>query len=214
MKDRLAQKQENRFKFLNRLYEITDGHRMATENAFKLGQELGFSEEEADNIVGYLDGEGLIECRTIDGEISISHRGVLEIEQAHRRPEKETEHFPPRVSIINIGTVKNSQIQQGTINSHQHQTISSSADIEAIILELLACLKKSQLSEDQVAIAESNADIVLSQAKLPPEKRDTGLVEKAWGRLDKVMKLASAATMAYKAAKAISGHFGIELPHI
>ncbi|MEJ7700952.1 MAG: hypothetical protein WKF71_15095 [Pyrinomonadaceae bacterium] len=55
---------------------------------------IGLQEAEADLIVEYLEGEGLIKTHDDSGSlISITHSGILEVEQANSESNKPTEHF-------------------------------------------------------------------------------------------------------------------------
>ena len=133
----LEQKKKNRFLFLNCLYESSSGDTGAVFNMWEVGSELKLDRNETSQIVDYLIGENLIESRALGGGISLTHWGVKEVEQAIENPSKPTEHFLP-LNIINIGTMTNSTLQQGTTNSTINFTYNTqtAVDIEKIVSQL------------------------------------------------------------------------------
>ena len=133
----LEQKKKNRFLFLNCLYESSNGDTGAVFNMWEVGSELKLDRNETSQIVDYLIGENLIESRALGGGISLTHWGVKEVEQAIENPSKPTEHFLP-LNIINIGTMTNSTLQQGTTNSTIKFTYNTqtAVDSEKIVSQL------------------------------------------------------------------------------
>ncbi len=116
----LEEKKKDRFKFLEKMYEKKDTGSLQIFEAGKISQEIGLQEAEADLIVEYLKGESLIKTHDDGGSlISITHSGILEVEQAISEPNKPTEHFPPIFNFISIEQMNNSQIQQGSAGSNQ-----------------------------------------------------------------------------------------------
>ena len=67
---------------------------------WKNGDELGFSRDETERIIDYLAGENHTEHQTID-EISLTHFGMRQVEEALFHPERSTHYFPT-VNIINM----------------------------------------------------------------------------------------------------------------
>lgn len=114
----IQEKKKQRFQFLEKLYESTNGSSSGIVMMYELGQELNFDRNTTSNVVEYLTGELLIEPRTLGGGISITHNGILEIEAALENPNRPTQHFPA-INIINIENMNGSSIQQGTVNSTQ-----------------------------------------------------------------------------------------------
>lgn len=133
----LEQKKKNRFLFLNCLYETSNGDTRAMFNMWEVGKELNFERDETSQIVEYLRGENLIESVALGGGISLTHWGVKEVEEVLENPSKPTEHFLP-LNIINIGTMNNSTLQQGTTNSTINFTYNAqtAVDIEQIVSQL------------------------------------------------------------------------------
>ena len=141
----LNQKKKNRFRFLETLYDSTNGSTQAIRHMRDIGRDLQFSPDETSQIVEYLRGERLIKSLTRDGAISLTHEGVLEIEQARDNPTQPTHHFPP-INIINIGSMNNYTLQQGS----SHSTINFTAESSnaASLSDILQLLKEIQNTLD------------------------------------------------------------------
>jgi hypothetical protein len=163
--------QMKRFRFLHRLYEVTEGSEQAFVNFQQLGDELGFSHAETDKIDDYLRGEGLITHVSLGGSISITHRGIIEVEAALSKPDEPTTYFPA-VNIVHVEQMIDSQIQQGTNQSSQVLTFSTN-DLEAIakfIDNMKGQLDELKLDEEIQAEAISDIETLETQIKSPRPK--------------------------------------------
>ena len=160
---------KNRFLFLKRLFEETNGNRRVMVNMWRLGEELNFSKEATDIIVDYLSGENLLDAVALGGSISISHWGIKEIEEALENPTKPTTHFLP-INIINVGNMSNSTINQSSFNQTSILDESKIRELNSILDMLSLNLKNFELSE--AIINEINAEIstLHSQIKSPKPK--------------------------------------------
>ncbi len=121
----IEEKKKDRFKFLNKVYD-EKVNTWSTSDTRSVCEKLGFNENEGNLIVQYLVDEYLV--KSLDdasSRIQITHKGVVEIEQALSEPEKPTEHFLPIVNYINNtgGNMSGVQILQGSTQSSQTQTI-------------------------------------------------------------------------------------------
>ncbi len=138
-----------RFKFLNHLYELSGGDEMKDYKQSEIGQDLGFDEQLTGLIGQYLKNEGLIEYHAFGPMIGITHDGVNEIEDALSNPDQSSQYFPPVVNIISINHMEGSQIQQGTTQSTQTQSldINNKNDIHDFIEMLKVKIPELNLSE-------------------------------------------------------------------
>ena len=58
--DKLTERKRRRFQFLRHLYEATGGDDVVSVNDQELGSQLGFTPDETDQVVRYLEEEHLI----------------------------------------------------------------------------------------------------------------------------------------------------------
>ncbi len=165
----IEQKDINRFKFLKYLYDKVDGSSSEPVEVFKTGEELGFDRTITSKIVEYLCNEYLIEYFAGSPDINITHSGVKEIEEALKNPEEQTEHFPPAINIININSMNNSVIQQGTNASFQSVEFREEIkkDIEQLIIELQKIKKNFNKHSNELTEFQSQLDTLKSQLKSP-----------------------------------------------
>ena len=100
---------KKRLQYLKKLYDFYEKNRNSYPSMNEIGQELGFGVDEVERIVSYLVNEGLVDyIGIVGGHISISHKGIKEIESALYNPQKSTEHFPP-INIIQIDKIHHLQ---------------------------------------------------------------------------------------------------------
>jgi hypothetical protein len=159
----VAKLKEMRFRYLNRLYEVTGGDQMARADMHKIAKELGLSDQEKNLVTQYLSGEGLLEHATIGGGIAITHYGVREIEAAHSEPESPTHYFPP-VNLISVHTMSNSQITQASPGSEQTFGSEELGQLRDFVAKLLEDVDKLQLGNEDRSELESDASTLQSQA--------------------------------------------------
>ncbi len=114
--DTLEVKKTQRFLFMNRLHEKTNGNQYAAVNMWEIGQELGLTQDQTELAVQYLEGEKLLEFGGWGGYVSITHYGVRQVEEALSKPDEPTQYFPP-VHFIHVENMSHSVIQQGTHDS-------------------------------------------------------------------------------------------------
>jgi hypothetical protein len=160
----LEEKRANRLKFMRSLYEATGGRSLQMVNMFDLGPQVGIVGEDLEGVTEYLVGEGLMEYAALGGEISITHRGVVEVEESMANPDEPTAHFPP-INLISIGVMSNSQIQQGSpaaVQAGQWQT--SGDDIRAFVSELRRTRDQLGLDEDGIHDLETQLTAIEKQA--------------------------------------------------
>jgi hypothetical protein len=162
----LEQKIKNRFLFLNCLYTESNGNTGAMFNMWEVGEELKLDHDETSQIVDYLIGEHLIESKALGGGISLTHWGVKEVEEAIGNPTRPTEHFLP-FNVINIGTMNNSSLQQGTSNSSISFVFNeqTSIDLDKIISSLNQIKDSLQISNELKSELISELQTIEIQSK-------------------------------------------------
>jgi hypothetical protein len=167
----LEDKKKERFLFLQKVYDLTDGGSSSIVDMWELGKELGFDRIKTKNVVHYLTEEYLIEPKLLGGGIAITHSGVIEIEDLYSNPDSSTRHFSP-MNLIHIENMNHSSIQQGTYFSAQTISfdIENKEDLKKIINEIEHI--KEQLNLDRLVFDEltSEIDTLKSQLKSPKPK--------------------------------------------
>jgi hypothetical protein len=92
-------KRAQRFIYLKRLYEITNGSLLTAVKASDLGSELGWENATCDSVITYLISEGLIKYMTF-GHVVLTHSGVKQIEAALSQPDIASVRFPAANVIV------------------------------------------------------------------------------------------------------------------
>ncbi len=191
----IEETKKRRFQFLNFLFKKTGGDKFKHVNMLKLGKELDFPKEEVITIVQYLEGEYLLEHAGVGPEISITHDGIKEIEEALSHPNKKTKYFPP-TNIINIQHMENSQIQQGTNLSKQVGTFDSSQS--QVISDFIDILK-SKISELGLAPddeSEINSDLNTMKSQIASSRPKSGIIKESLISIQRILEGAGGALVA------------------
>lgn len=174
--DKVTERKRKRFQFLRHLYEATEGDELAFVNDQELGNELGFTRDETDQVVRYLEGEHLIETVTFGGNISITHQGIVEVEKALSKPDQPTQYFPP-VNVIFDQRGQHVTYQYNAAGDINFGAVQNRMDIVAELEKLKAEFDRAREAgvfsdEDTVIDAKYQLDKAASQAKkLEPDKK-------------------------------------------
>lgn len=134
---RVLERQERRYRLLRHLYDVTDGGLHASVSSADLAAEAGLSDDEADTTLDYLVEEGLAEYEAFGPMVSITHRGVVEVEQSINQPEQPTPHFPMHITQhfhASVGAVQNGS--QNTAHIAQN-------DLEKEMFQLTVALSQT-----------------------------------------------------------------------
>lgn len=179
--DALTKKKSDRFRFLNSLYERTDGDYHVIEDMWEVGAEVGLTRDDTNRAMEYLNGEGLAMYRTMGGGVAITHAGLQEVERALSKPEEPTHYFPAVVNVLHVQSMFGSQIQQGSHGSIQTQSMSISqnelAAIEALVTSLQSEVGALGLGAE--ARAEADAEMQTLKAQLQSNKPKTGIIRES-----------------------------------
>jgi len=137
MPDTVAEKSLKRFQLLKNLYDETDGDRLSRISIWEAGESVGLDRQETRKAYDYLVNEGLVKASAMNGGASITHAGIIEVEQAEKAPQQPTEHFPANTAIHIHGNVTGSALQVGNTGSTQTANITVGAqDIGGLVLWL------------------------------------------------------------------------------
>lgn len=172
----LEKKKRRRLEFMERLYEVTEGRTLIVVSIDQLATELGWPDTEASAVVEYLNAEGLLE-HEMGNQASITHAGVVEVEEALEHPSRPTEHFPAINLVMVQGSVVGSQIQAGTIGSEQQQDVQLLAERQVVsqfLDELRAVLASAAVNDEDRAAA--NADIASVKAQLASPRPNAAVI--------------------------------------
>lgn len=85
---------EDRLRFLNSIYDETDGDEQTIVNSFEIGKNLGFDGQQTNKISVFLNNEGYIRDLAMGGGVGITHDGVKYVEEIRAT---DAEKLEPRV---------------------------------------------------------------------------------------------------------------------
>lgn len=173
---------------MERLYEATGGRTLDVVSIDQLAAELGWSETDASAVVEYLNAEGLIEHQ-MGNQASITHDGVVEVEEALEHPSLPTQHFPAVNLVLVQGSVVGSQIQAGAVGSEQRQELGLLQQREQItrfLAELRTALATAAVEDEDRAAA--NADNTSVEVQLASPRPNEAVVREGLRSLRSVVE--------------------------
>jgi hypothetical protein len=148
----IAEKMDQRTRFLIALYEATDGERLARVNSREVGATIGLSAEDSDSVASWLTGETLAEWRTLGGGIGITQYGIGKAEEFLEAREEQA--AAAAGDIVGL-------------------TVSEHRDLERIIDGVRRVLDDDDLPLEEEDKAELDADLrtLEAQNRSPKPKR-------------------------------------------
>lgn len=162
--ERVQEKQTRRYRVLRRLYDLTDGNEGRGERFFDLADQEGLTREQAEEVLYYLKGEGLIRLMATGPIVAITHAGVVEVEDSIKDPQRPTEHFSASVIQYFNGAVG---AVQNAANSTAHVTQAIGIDGAELmrLIEQLRPQLRPDLEDEQRREANELLDALEVEAK-------------------------------------------------
>lgn len=166
----IAEKEESRYKYLLTAY----GFYAQTGNKWMSRRDVtrdsGINPQNVDDVLNYLASEGLLFQKTMggeDGSLEIQHRGIVEIEQSIKNPNRATDHFQaPVVQQVTqhfhstVGAVQTGNNNTANVNQNIGQEV---ADLLALLQQVRESVKKLPAVEQ--AEAGELIDLIELEAK-------------------------------------------------
>ena len=168
----IQKKIEDRFQFLLKIYEETDGSTRSYLDGKQVGEALGFDRGYSTDIYYYLKSKELIEPYGGGLTLMITQYGIDEIEEALKQPDEPTENFPAFNQYnINIENMSGGAVQQGTENSTINITSTTELNSVLSFVKELGLFAQNSIEDVEVK-NEIVADIetIKHQAKSPKPK--------------------------------------------
>lgn len=94
----------NSYSYLSKLYAKTGASVLnPVKGLYRLGQELGFEDDEIKEVLNYISDEGLAIVYLNEEKITITNKGISAVEQAELNPMASTKYFPAVISVRHSG---------------------------------------------------------------------------------------------------------------
>jgi hypothetical protein len=167
----LTEKKARRALFMRRLYELSDGDAMAFVKYHDFAGEYGWTTDEADAVAHYLKAEGLLKFPAFGSVVSITHRGVIEVEELLEHPDTPTEHFPSMNVVLVQGDVHHSQLAAGEIVSQQLTVSADQAgDLRLLIDAIRGLVGMTEVDAENGHQIEADLATIEAQLRSPNPK--------------------------------------------
>jgi hypothetical protein len=188
--------QAQRFAFLKAVYDETEGSTNRFVRPNDVGDKLGFNVQLTDKIATYLVNEHLLEWAAM-GVIELTHWGVKEVEEVLSAPTEPTEHFPSLVvaqNYINIGSMEDSQIQQGTAGSLQTEASLNADHLRDLVEQIWAEAQALDLNDDDRR--ELQASVGTADAQLDSSRPNPNILRESLSSAQRILEGAAGSGVA------------------
>ena len=178
----IEKRRADRLRVMNEIYEAANGSRLINVGGPWLLEHMDLPEDELADACMHLESERLITGdKTLWGShipfrIRLTHRGITEMERSRSAPERPTDHFPPRISVVHIaGDNIASPIQAGSPGAHQAVSMGDldMGRVREIVAELEARAPSWELPEQDAAQLRADLATVKAQVDSPKPNHRT-----------------------------------------
>lgn len=159
----LGDRRVRRLAYMRALLELCEGDRLNPVSVDEVARAIAIDDAEATRLTQYLADEGLLTWE-MGHQVTITHQGVVETEEAIESPDRPTEHFPA-LNLTVYGDVVNSQLQAGTVGSVQVASLEGQwiSTVQEFAAKLREALDQGHLSADSLSAAEDGLVAIESQ---------------------------------------------------
>lgn len=196
----LELKKRQRLRFMIELYDMVDGFDAQPVETAQLAARLGLDTSKPEDlldvlkIVHYLQGEELLSSSGSPGDatrLTLTHKGVREVEEARSRPNQPTEHFWPLATIASEPADGSISDQNGATTARALTVLEEPDRLE--VLRMAQSLQEwaNRLALDEEQRSEYDADIRTIEAQLDSPHPKTELIKVA---LESIKSTAEKAT--------------------
>ena len=164
------------------IFDESEASTTAFLNGHELREQLTPSDQEMADACAYLEGEGLIWCQRTLGSLTpfvvrITHKGIREMEQSLRSPEKPTRYLAAASYVVNNfhGDVIGSAVQSASPGARQEVTFSGGLDLGAVnrfLGEYDARASELNLPSPQAEELAADIATVRTQVESPRPKKN------------------------------------------
>ncbi|MGB7290906.1 MAG: hypothetical protein WBD99_01870 [Thermodesulfobacteriota bacterium] len=110
------------YSYLSKLYARTGASVLnPVRGLYRLGQELGFENEEIDDILNYISNEGLAIVYLNEEKVTITNKGIGAVEEAELNPGAPTKYFPAIKGVRRFGGSDESELPKQSYEA-RHDT--------------------------------------------------------------------------------------------
>ena len=148
-----------RFQYLYKLYEKASGDPSIVCRQYATGKEIGFDTELTDLVAADLRDKGLVrfaqqnsgDASDFDLKISITEKGIEEVQSAIQKPHSPTQHFP--VQAINLANYETKVPSDHPLKSKEFSIVVDNTLMESIrtlvIKKIVTNIEQFNLEPDE-----------------------------------------------------------------
>lgn len=180
------------YSYLSKLYSKTGAYVLnPVKGVYRLGQELGFEDEEINDILDYINNEGLAIVYLNEEKITITNKGISAVEEAELNPVAPTRYFPAVLGVRHFGRSDESQLPKQFYEA-KHDTQISSIKYK----ELKKSTELIKGSMDKLHItpelkSKLRAELITIDVQISQPKPDVDVIRECVGSIRSILEMAT-----------------------
>jgi len=180
------------YSYLSKLYAKTGTDVLnPVKGLYRLGKELGFEDEEINDILKYINNEGLAIVYLNEEKITITNKGISAVEEAELNPVSATSYFPAIIKVKGLEGSHESQ-RLGQFYEAKHDTQISSIKYR----ELKKSTELIRSSMDKLHITSElrsklRAELITIDVQISQPKPDIDVIRECVGSIRRILESAT-----------------------
>ncbi|MFQ5787310.1 MAG: hypothetical protein ACE5H1_04950 [Thermodesulfobacteriota bacterium] len=180
------------YSYLSKLYATSGAHVLnPIKGLQRLGNELGLENDETNEVLIYLDEEGLAVIYFNEDKISITNRGISAIEEAELNPTIPTCYFPPIIEMVSVGKTEGFRFFEKGSKTTLDKTISSVKynEIKKSVEMIMDSIDKLDL--DPELKSKLRAELITMEVQISLPRPDIDVIRDCVSSTRKILEAAT-----------------------
>lgn len=182
----------NSYRYLSKLYGKTGASVLnPVQGLYRLGQELGFEDEEINDVLNYIGDQNLAIVYLNEEKITITNRGISAVEEAELNPVSATKYFPAVIGARHSGGSGQSPLPK---HSHEGRHDARARSIKFNELKKSTELISDSMEKLQIAPqlkSKLRAELITINVQISQPRPDVDVIRECLGSIRGILENAT-----------------------
>lgn len=180
------------YRYLSKVYGRTGASVLnPVRGLYRLGQELGFEDEEINDILNYISNEGLAIVYVSEEKITITNKGIGAVEEAELNPVAPTKYFPAIIGARSFGGSDESQLPKKSYEERHDRKTRSIKFKELIKSTELIKSSMDKLHMTPELKSKLRAELITIDVQISQPKPDVDVIRECVGSIRSILQNAT-----------------------
>ncbi len=181
----------NSYRYLSTLYGKTGASVLKpVQGLYRLGKELGFEDEEINEVLNYISDQNLAIVYLNEEKITITNRGISAVEEAELNPVSATKYFPAVIGVRHSGGSGQSPL---TRQSYEVRNDAMAGSIKFKELKKSTELIRDSMEKLQITPhlkSKLRAELITIDVQISQPKPDVDVIRECLGSIRGILESA------------------------